>query len=1082
MTSYAELHARSAYSFLTGANQPAELVERAVELELSALGLTDNDGLYGAVQHTRAASQMGLAAVVGSEIRHRSVSGEISQIVALCTSASDYALLSRTLAAAHLAAGDGSGGTSRPPLCDLPALGPGELFILTGAPGRGEVARLLAAGEMAAARREIAALVDLFGRERIGVEIVARQDPTDTALHDGLATLAEEFGLPLVATGDVHCARMEDFALLTALHATDRRAALSDVDGYLPAFPQLLRSQTQMAHLHARYPQAVANAGAIGKQCAFDFSLIAPNLPPFPVPAGHDEVSWLRELTTRGATARYGPRDAERIPGAWAMIDHELALITRLGFAGYFLIVHEIVEFCRSRNILCQGRGSAANSAVCFALGITAVDAVQHRLLFERFLSPGRSGPPDIDVDIEAGRREEVIQFVYRRYGRRHAALVANVITYRSRLAVRDAARALGYPTGAIDAMSKSIERGFSPTQQHPDIPAEVARLATKMANLPRHLGIHPGGMVLCDRPVVDVCPVQWAAMAERSVLQWDKDDCADAGLVKFDLLGLGMLTALRYAFTTLAALGVRYRGEPLALHHLPQEDPQVYQLLCAADTIGVFQVESRAQMQTLPRLRPQCFYDIVIEVALVRPGPIQGGSVNPYLRRRQGKEPVRYPHPLLAPALEKTLGVPLFQEQLMQIAIDAAGFNASEADQLRKAMSAKRSTARMEALRERLFSGMAERGICGQVAEEIFHTLKGFAAFGFPESHSFSFAYLVYASAYLKVHHPEAFYAGLLAAQPMGFYAPQSLVGDARRHGVQVIGACINHAEVLAQVVSTPLPPCCEDDHPGQRGRKRRHSEYDAQAAARVHADDQLAVQRGLAAIRGIGKQVATRICAARKQGRFTSPADLARRAQLSEAQVEALASAGALRGFGARREVMWAARGAAGAAGKTLRVGQIRYQQLPLPGVDEQLAIPQLPSLDAASHAALDVWASGVSSVHPISLLRDELTARQIAPISALATTGDGTRIRIAGLVTHRQRPATARGITFLALEDESGVANIICSPGLWQTYRQVARRASALIVRGTLQRGDGALALRADRLDALELPVASSSRDFR
>lgn len=1082
MTSYAELHARSAYSFLTGANQPAELVARAVELELAGLALTDHDGLYGVVQHTRCAAEAGLAAVVGSEIRHRNQHGGVSQLVALCTGANDYATLSRTLASAHLEAGDGSGGATGPPLCDLQALAAADLFILTGAPERGALAQLVATGQLDAARAELAWLVDLFGRERIGVEIVARQDPRDGALHDGLAALADEFGLPLVATGDVHCARLEDFALLTALHATERREALGEVDGYLPAFPQLLRSGKQMTRLHARYPQAVTNAGAIGRACAFDFSLIAPKLPPFPVPAGHDEASWLRELTSRGATARYGPREAERIAGAWAMIDHELELIVRLGFAGYFLIVHEIVEFCRSRNILCQGRGSAANSAVCFALGITAVDAVQHRLLFERFLSPGRSGPPDIDVDIEAGRREEVIQFVYRRYGRRHAALVANVITYRSRLAVRDAARALGYQSGAIDAMSKSIERGFSPNQNTPDIPKDVASLATKMAHLPRHLGIHPGGMVLCDRPVVDVCPVQWAAMAERSVLQWDKDDCADAGLVKFDLLGLGMLTALRCAFTTLENLGVRYQGAPLALHHLPQEDPRVYQLLCAADTIGVFQVESRAQMQTLPRLRPQCFYDIVIEVALVRPGPIQGGSVNPYLRRRLGKEPVRYPHPLLAPALKKTLGVPLFQEQLMQIAIDAAGFNAGEADQLRKAMSAKRSTARMEALRDRLFSGMAERGICGQVAEEIFHTLKGFAAFGFPESHSFSFAYLVYASAYLKVHHPEAFYAGLLAAQPMGFYSPQSLVADARRHGVNVVSACINHAAVHAQVRCQPIARCCENDDANETGSALRHREYDRDAAARVSADPQLCLQLGLAAIRGIGKKVAERICTARNAGLFTSPADLARRAQLSEAQLEALASAGALRMFGARREVMWAANRAAAAAGKTVRAGGVHYQQLPLPGVDEQLAIPQLPALDAHSRAALDVWASGVSSVHPLSLLRAQLQAKDVAAISALATLGDGTRIRIAGLVTHRQRPATARGITFLALEDETGVANIICSPGLWQTYRQVARSAGALIVRGTLQRGDGALALRADRLEALPLPVAARSRDFR
>ncbi|MDO5726572.1 MAG: error-prone DNA polymerase, partial [Bowdeniella nasicola] len=700
----------------------------------------------------------------------------------------------------------------------------------------------------------------------------------------------------------------------------------------------------------------------------------APNFPPFPVPAGHDEASWLRELTYRGAKQRYGPPTAERVEGAYAMIEHELALITELGFPGYFLIVHEIVEFCRTHNILCQGRGSAANSAVCYALGITAVDAVRHRLLFERFLSPGRSGPPDIDVDIEAGRREEVIQFVYRRYGRRHAALVANVITYRHRLALRDAARALGYSAGASDAMSKTLERGVGLDSNHryANIPDDVATLATAMTELPRHLGIHPGGMVLCDRPIVDVCPVQWAAMPGRSILQWDKDDCADAGLVKFDLLGLGMLTALRHAFTTLERRGVRYRGAPLALHHLPQEDPGVYALLCAADTIGVFQVESRAQMQTLPRLRPQCFYDIVIEVALVRPGPIQGGSVNPYLRRRLGKEPVRYAHPLLRNALKKTLGVPLFQEQLMQIAIDAAGFCASEADQLRKAMGAKRSAARMEALRERLFSGMAARGIQLEVAEEIYTALKGFAAFGFPESHAFSFAYLVYASAYLKVHHPEAFYAGLLAAQPMGFYSPQSLIADARRHGVHVLAACIHHSGPLAQVVSMPPPQCCQPDTPTAVGSGKTHREYDANAAARVHADQDSAIQLGLASIRQIGTKVANRIAQVRTAGAFTSLTDLASRAELSAAQLEALATAGALRGFGQRRTMMWAAGPAASGAGQITTVGRKRYHQLPIPGLAEQLSAPELPALRTAEHTALEVWSSGVSSIHPLALVR--------------------------------------------------------------------------------------------------------------
>nr|NLD40356.1 DNA polymerase III subunit alpha [Actinomycetales bacterium] len=549
-----------------------------------------------------------------------------------------------------------------------------------------------------------------------------------------------------------------------ALAATRARATVEEIEGWLPAHPAHLRSAEQMLRLHHRHPHAVEAAARLADELSFDLTLIAPDLPPFPVPEGHTEASWLRALTERGAAERYGARGAERTPGAWATIDKELAIITELGFPGYFLIVHEIVDFCRSRGILAQGRGSAANSAVCFALGITAVDAVRHKMLFERFLSPGRSGPPDIDVDIESKRREEVIQFVYERYSREHAAQVANVIQYRPRSAVRDAARALGYGAGQADAWSKQIERWREIPEDLP-LPEPVREIATRMLRLPRHLGIHSGGMVLCDRPVIDVCPVEWATMPGRTVLQWDKDDCADAGLVKFDLLGLGMLTALRIAFDELTARGILHEGRPIDLHEIPQDDPRVYDLLCAADTVGIFQVESRAQMATLPRLRPRTFYDIVVEVALIRPGPIQGGSVNPYIRRRLGREAVTYLHESLKPALGKTLGVPLFQEQLMQIAIDVAGFSPGEADQLRQAMGSKRSVERMERLRARLYEGMGERGITGDVADRIYEKLVAFASYGFPESHSVSFAYLVYASAWLKLHYPAAFCAALLNA-----------------------------------------------------------------------------------------------------------------------------------------------------------------------------------------------------------------------------------------------------------------------------------------------------------------------------
>src|SRR5579864_4212383 len=557
-----------------------------------------------------------------------------------------------------------------------------------------------------------------------------------------------------------------------------------------------------MAALLRRYPGVAARTVALARECAFDFRVIAPRLPDFPVPAGYTQAGWLRELVARKAPARYGPPGAERVPGAYRQIARELDVIEQLEFPGYFLIVHDIVRFCEEHDILCQGRGSAANSAVCYAIGITSVDPVSHHLLFERFLSEGRDGPPDIDLDIEHRRREEVIQYVYDRYGRDRAAQVANVISYRPRLALRDAGRALGFAPEQQDAWARQIGPGPAVAGESlpsgagdPDgVPPAVAELAGQMQRLPRHLGIHSGGMVICDRPVGEVCPVEWARMPGRTVLQWDKDDCAAVGLVKFDLLGLGMLEVLHRVVDLVAA----HHGEEVDLAEIPQE-PAVYDMLCRADSVGVFQVESRAQMATLPRLKPRSFYDLVVEVALIRPGPIQGGSVHPYIRRRNGREPVTYLHPLLEPSLSKTLGIPLFQEQLMQMAIDVAGFSAAEADQLRQAMGSKRSAQRMERLRARFYEGMAERGITGETADAIYDKLAAFANFGFPESHSVSFAFLVYSSAWLKLHFPAAFTAGLLNAQPMGFWSPQTIVADARRHAVEVRGVDVNASAAAA-------------------------------------------------------------------------------------------------------------------------------------------------------------------------------------------------------------------------------------------------------------------------------------------
>jgi len=792
---YAELHCHSNFSFLDGASHPEELAEEAVRLGLEALALTDHDGFYGVVRFAEAARAHGLPTAFGAELTLGAITPqngiadpEGTHLVVLARDPQGYARLGAALSRAQLA---GEKGAPRSSLADLGGddRARGHWLVLTGC-RKGAVPRALVEAGPSAAARELARLVDAFGREHVAVELWDHGDPLDSARNDGLAEVAVRAGVDVVATNNVHYATPARRRLATALAAVRARRSLDEIDGWLPAAASAhLRSGDEQARRFARYPGAVERAAALGRECAFDLKLVAPALPPFPCPPGHDEMSYLRELVGFGAMLRYGrPEDH---PQAYAQIDHELDMIEALGFPGYFLVVWDIVRFCREVGIYCQGRGSAANSAVCFALGVTNVDAVDLGLLFERFLSPERDGPPDIDLDIESDRREEAIQYVYERHGRENAAQVANVITYRARSSVRDMAKALGHATGQQDAWAKQIDRWGSVAEGHHqrgpdgaadhDIPAEVLALAAEVEHFPRHLGIHSGGMVICDRPITEVCPVEWGRMADRSVLQWDKDDCAAVGLVKFDLLGLGMLSALHYAIDLIREV----HGDDVDLATIPHEDPEVYAMLCEADSVGVFQVESRAQMATLPRLRPRTFYDLVVEVALIRPGPIQGGSVHPYIRRRNGREPVTYLHPLLEPALAKTLGIPLFQEQLMQMAIDVGGFSAAEADELRQAMGSKRSQARMARLRGRFYAGMAERGITGEVADQIWDKLAAFANFGFPESHSVSFAYLVYASSWIKRYYPAAFCAALLNAQPMGFYSPHTLVQDARRHGV---------------------------------------------------------------------------------------------------------------------------------------------------------------------------------------------------------------------------------------------------------------------------------------------------------
>jgi len=1081
-TPYAELHCRSNFSFGCGASDPEELVEEAVRLGLEAVGLTDRNGLYGVVRFAEAARAYGLSTVFGAELigvepgtagsDTGSSDADAADLVVLARGPEGYAQLARAISEAQLAGEKGAPRYSLAALADQ-AAGPArdQWVVLTGTASGAVPKALMAAGPQAG-RRALDQLVEAFGSANVAVELWDHGDPLDSARNDALARLAVAAGVDAVAANDVHYHAPVKHRLATALAAVSERSSLDGVDGALPAAALAhLRSGDEQARRFVRYPGVVERAAEIGWECAFDLALVAPQLPPFPCPPGHDEMSWLRELVEHRASERYGSRRAERQPGAWEQIDHELDTIAALGFPGYFLVVWDIVEFCRKEDIYCQGRGSAANSAVCYALGITKADAVSLGLLFERFLSPERDGPPDIDIDIESGRREEVIQYVYDRYGRHHAAQVANVITYRARSAVRDMARALGYASGQQDAFAKGLSRWGGIEGEGNELPGDVSELALQLEHAPRHLGIHSGGMVICDRPIIEVCPVEWARMADRSVLQWDKDDCAAVGLVKFDLLGLGMLSALHLAVDLIEG----HHDVTIDLAGLPQET-EVYDML--------------SQMATLPRLRPRTFYDLVVEVALIRPGPIQGGSVHPYIRRRNGKEPVTYLHPLLENALSKTLGIPLFQEQLMQMAIDVAGFTAAEADELRQAMGSKRSQQRMENLRGRLYSGMGERGITGEVADAIWEKLAAFANFGFPESHSVSFAYLVYASAWIKHHYPAAFCAALINAQPMGFYSPHSLVQDARRHGVVVEHPCINASAATCTLIEAPSggrSPGRGAATPGLRGLERppegitglRGLERPPEGITGLRGLERppegitaTGVRLGLASVRHVGDDLAERMeFSRRSDGPFTSIEDLRRRISPRQQVLEALATAGAFDCFDTdRRRMLWT-------AGAVAQAGNDR-----LAGIVTGAEAPQLPGMSEPELAQADLWATGISADgHPTRFLRDRLDEIGVVPASGLLTCPLG-KVVVAGLVTHRQRPATAGGTTFINLEDETGLINVIVSKGCWLRFKKVAEGSPALVVRGRLERSEGVVNILAERLEPLAVHASLRSRDFR
>ena len=1088
---YAELHAHSSFSFLDGASQPEHMLEEAARLGLHSLAITDHDGFYGIVRMAEAAeAHPGIGTVFGAELslglsrpQNGTADPEGSHLLVLARREEGYHRLAGALTSAQLA-----GQEKGRPVYDLGELAEasaGSWVVLSGC-RKGAVRQALVADGPRAAGRELDRLVHLFGHDNVIVELIDHGNPLDTDHNDALWQLAAARDLQVVATGNVHYARPEGYRLASALAAVRARRSLDDLDGWLPASGSAhLRSGDEMARIFARYPGAVEHTVAVAEDLGFRLRSARPRLPRQEVPEGHTPMTWLRHLALESIPELY-PNFTD---GDRARVEKELALIERKDFPGYFLIVHDIVRYARERGILCQGRGSAANSVVCYLLRITAVDPIKHKLPFERFLSAGRDEEPDIDVDFDSNRREEVIQYVYAKYGRHNAAQVANVIQYRPKFAVRDMAKALGASPGQQDAWSKQVERqGALTSSEDHDIPDAVVGLALDVLKLPRHLGIHSGGMVLTDRPVGEVCPIEHGRMDGRTVLQWDKDDCAWMGLVKFDLLGLGMLNAIQHCFD----LARDHLGEAWDLHSIPKEEQGVYDQLCRADSVGVFQVESRAQMGMLPRMQPRRLYDLVIEIAMVRPGPIQGGAVHPYIRRKMGTEPITYIHPLAEPVLERTLGIPLFQEQLMQLAMAVGDCTADDADLLRRAMGSKRGLQKIESLKAKLYAGMERNGIVGEQADDIYLRIEAFANFGFAESHAQSFGLLVYASAWLRLHYPAAFLASLLRAQPMGFYSPASLTADARRHGVDV-----RRPDVLLSGWQPGLEPKEWVERERVEREKRvelvetsptgndsciAHDQpevlpYDA--AGHFDCDDHrrdggLVVRLGLAEVKGIGEKVAKKIVEERERGGdFTDMANLVRRTGLVTAQLEALAAAGAFESMGyGMREALWAAGDAA----------QDREEYLEGSMVSVQPPLFSMPS--SADILASDLWATGISPTdHPIRYVREALTERGVLSAAGLRSAESGRRIEVGGVVTHRQRPATASGITFMNLEDETGLTNVICSVGVWNRYRRVARDAPAIIVRGILERSpEGVVNLLADRLEALPITQRTVSRDFR
>jgi error-prone DNA polymerase len=1037
---FVELHAQSAFTFLEGAEQPETLVSEAARLGMPAVALVDRDGVYGAARFHRAAENAGLRALIGSEL----TLADGSRLPVLVEDRDGYRNLCRLLTRLKLGAPKGAGGVT---LEDLEPYA-GGLVCLTG--GRhGPLAGAVARGDRETAQRTLDRLAGIFGRDSCFVEVQRHLDRAQERDLGRLVALAGAARLPLVAANQPLYARPGGRAVTDVFTCIREKTDLDHAGRRLTDNGERdFKGGLEMAQRFRDLPEALANTGELAMRLAFTLKNLGYRFPEFPLPPATAALEHLRELALAGARRRYG--DGPLAARARRQIAHELEIIGRLDLAGYFLIVWDIVEFCRASEILVQGRGSAANSAVCYALGITAVDPVGMDLLFERFLSEARGEWPDIDLDLPSGdRREAAIQYVYRRYGRHGAGMTANVITYRGRSAAREVGKVLGLPGELQDRLAHLVsnwgyqdpaevltkhlaEAGCDP--RHPRI-RKFAALWTRLQDLPRHLGQHSGGMVIAAGRLDDVVPLEPATMPGRVVIQWDKDDCAALGIVKVDLLGLRMMSVLQDSIAL-----ARETGVEVDLAHLPENDPAVYAALQQADTIGVFQVESRAQMATLPRIHPEKFYDLVVQVAIIRPGPIVGDMVHPYIRRRRGREAVTYAHPSLEPILERTLGVPLFQEQLLRMAMVAAGFSGTEAEELRRAFGFKRSERRMVEIEAKLRAGMARQGIEGRAADEIVRAITAFALYGFPESHASSFALIAYASAWLKVRQPAPFYAALLNNQPMGFYHPATIVKDAQRHGLAVLPIDVTRSGWACTVEAV---------------------------------EGGWAVRLGLRYVKGLRETAGRAIVAARRARPFVSVTDLAARAELAGDEAQTLAAIGALRALGGtRRADLWAT-------------------AVPTPGplfaATETVPAPTpagpLREMTADERLAADFAGTGVTlGPHPMALRRRALARAGVVRAGDLHHRPDGATVRVAGSVIVRQRPGTAKGFVFLSLEDETGIANIIVTPGLFARHRLVLVTAPGLLVEGVLQSQDGVVSVRAHRVTPL--PVrghAIPSHDF-